>query len=67
MTLRYKFAELTAVTDEAIEEVVNRWVAEGWRFDTIHFVTRDNSPRPCMAFLSFLRDDPAEDSDDDGP
>ncbi|MBW2523615.1 MAG: DUF4177 domain-containing protein [Deltaproteobacteria bacterium] len=64
MTLRYKFVELSTVTDEAIEEAVNRTVEQGWRFDTIHFVTRDNSPRPCMAFLSFLREGAGEDDDD---
>lgn len=65
MTARYKFVEITTVTDEAIERAVNRLVAQGWRFDTIHFVTRDNSPRPCMAFLSFVREAGGEEEGDE--
>lgn len=63
MALRYKFVELTTVSDERIEQAVNEWVAQGWIFDRIHFVTRDHSPRPCMAFLSFVREDEDTDAD----
>ena len=55
--MRYKFVELSVVTDETIEETVNRWVADGWTFDGIRFVTTDASRRPSMAFVSFVRDD----------
>ncbi len=61
MSLRYKFVEISTVTDEEIERVVNEWVARGWDFEGIHFVTRDASRRPSMAFISFSkRDDPSE-------
>jgi hypothetical protein len=54
--LEYKFVELSIVTDETIEEVVNLWVGKGWVFDGIRFVTTDASRRPQMAFVSFTRE-----------
>ena len=56
MALEYKFVELSIVTDETIEEAVNAWVARGWLFDGIRFVTTDASRRPQMAFISFTRE-----------
>ena len=58
--LTYKFVELSTVTDETIEEVVNVWVAKGWLFEGIRFVTSEASRRPQMAFVSFTRDGQAE-------
>jgi hypothetical protein len=52
----YKVVELTTVTDESIEEVLNAWTAKGYRLDGIHFAVRESSKRPAMAFLIFLRD-----------
>ncbi len=49
----YKVVELPHVTDEEIEKVLNTWVPEGWVFDGIHFVVRDSSRRPTMAFIFF--------------
>jgi hypothetical protein len=66
MALRYKFVELSTVTDESLERCVNACVAEGWSFDGIHFVTRESSRRPSMAFVAFVRDDPDDDSTADG-
>jgi hypothetical protein len=57
--LRYKFVELSMVTDQAIEDTVNTWVAEGWQLDGIRFAMTDASKRPAMAFVSFVRDDDA--------
>lgn len=54
--LEYKFVELSIVTDETIEEVVNLWVGKGWLFEGIRFVTSDASRRPQMAFVSFTRE-----------
>jgi hypothetical protein len=54
--LRYKFVELSIVTDEALEVTVNEWVAQGWQLDGIRFVTTEHSRRPAMAFVSFVRD-----------
>jgi hypothetical protein len=53
MDLTYKFVEISTVTDEEIERVVNEWVGRGWAFEGLHFVTREASRRPSMAFVSF--------------
>ncbi|MEO8841412.1 MAG: DUF4177 domain-containing protein [Kofleriaceae bacterium] len=58
--LTYKFVELSTVTDETIEEVVNLWVGKGWLFEGIRFVTGEASRRPQMAFISFTRDGQTE-------
>ena len=55
--IRYKFVEVTVVTDETLETVVNDWVQQGWTFDGIRFVTTDASRRPSMAFVQFVKDD----------
>jgi len=60
MALRYKFVEITLVTDEAIEEVVNEWSRKGWALEGIRFVTTDHSRRPAMAFISFVREEAEE-------
>lgn len=49
----YKVVELSLVTDEEIEKVLNTWVSGGWVFDGIHFVVKDSSKRPTMAFIFF--------------
>ncbi|NNL85787.1 MAG: DUF4177 domain-containing protein [Myxococcales bacterium] len=49
----YKVVELTHVTDEEIERVLNEWTAEGWKFDCLQFAMRDSSKRPAMAFVVF--------------
>jgi hypothetical protein len=61
---RYKFVELSIVTDETLESTVNEWVAEGWELDGIRFVVTEHSRRPAMAFVSFTREtrDPADDT-----
>ncbi len=56
MTLRYKFVELSTVTDDTLEHAVNDWVAQGWQLDGIRFVVTEHSKRPAMAFVSFTRD-----------
>ncbi len=62
--LRYKFVELSTVTDESMELAVNECVALGWHFEGVHFAMAAASKRPAMAFLSFTRDAP--ESDDTG-
>jgi hypothetical protein len=54
--IEYKVVEVSVVTDETLEEVLNSWTAEGWHFDTIQFVVREASKRPSMAFVLFTRD-----------
>ncbi len=61
----YKVIELTTVTDETIEEALNRYSAQGWLFDQIQFVVRDSSRRPSMAFMFFTR--PAEEGCQEPP
>ena len=53
--LLYKVVEIPIVTDEAIETALNEWAAQGWQFDSLHFVVREASKRPSMAFLFFTR------------
>ena len=62
----YKFVELSIVTDETIQEVVNLWVGKGWLFEGIRFVTSDASRRPQMAFVSFTRES-QPDAEPSGP
>lgn len=54
--IKYKVVELSVVTDESIEGVLNQRTAEGWHFDSIQFVVREASKRPSMAFVLFARD-----------
>ena len=51
--MTYKVVEISTVTDEEIERVVNEWAAKGYAFASIHFVTAPSSRRPVMAFLFF--------------
>ena len=60
--IKYKVVELSVVTDESLEEVLNQRTAEGWHFDSIQFVVREASKRPSMAFVLFTR----ETSDEQG-
>jgi hypothetical protein len=52
--MSYKVVETSTVTDEEIQKILNYWTAEGYVFDSIHFVISDSSRRPKMAFLFFL-------------
>lgn len=63
MATRYKVVELSTVTDEMLEKTLNEVTADGWTFDTMQFAMRDSSRRPAMAFLTFVRDDAADDDD----
>lgn len=60
MALRYKFVELSIVTDETLEHVVNEWVGQGWQLEGIRFVVTEHSRRPAMAFVSFTCGAPAD-------
>lgn len=55
--MRYKVVELSNVTEEAIEEVLNDWTAKGWKYDGMQFAMRESSKRPAMAFLLFTQVD----------
>ncbi len=56
MPIVYKVVELPTVTDQEIEQTLNRWTAEGWTFDGMHFAMRESSKRPAMAFIAFTRE-----------
>jgi len=58
MALKYKFVELSIVTDETLEATVNEWVERGWQLEAIHFAMRESSRRPAMAFVAFVRQEP---------
>ena len=53
--LIYKVVEISFVTDEEIEKIINEWVGEGWNYDGIQFAMRDSSKRPSMAFITFTK------------
>lgn len=53
--LIYKVVELGTVTEEEIENTLNRFTAEGWHYDGIQFAMRESSKRPAMAFVLFTR------------
>jgi hypothetical protein len=51
----YEVAEVAPVSEESIERTLNDRVREGWGFESIHFVMREGSHRPAMAYLFFTR------------
>ncbi len=56
MAAEYKVIEISEVTDQAIEKVLNEWTRQGWTLDAMHFAMRESSKRPSMAFLTFTRE-----------
>lgn len=54
MPPRYKFVEVSPVTDQTLEAAVNEWVAQGWHLEGIRFVVTEHSARPRLAFVSFV-------------
>ena len=56
MAAEYKVVEISEVSDQAIEKVLNEWTRQGWTFDAMHFAMRESSRRPSMAFLTFARE-----------
>jgi hypothetical protein len=59
VSLLYKVEETATVTDEALEGIINRRVAEGWTFESVQFAMGGGSKRPSMAFLLFTREESA--------
>ena len=51
----YKVIEVAPVTEEELERTLNERAHEGWGFQSIHFVAREGSHRPAMAYLFFTR------------
>jgi hypothetical protein len=53
--IRYKVVEVSPVAEETLEKALNERVAEGWGVESVHFVMREGSHRPSMAYLFFTR------------
>ena len=51
----YKVVEVSPVGEETLERALNDWAKEGWSFESIHFVSREGSHRPALAYLFFVR------------
>ena len=47
--------EVSPVSEETLEDALNRWTAEGWSFESLHFVSREGSHRPALAYLFFVQ------------
>ncbi len=43
--LQYKIVKFSTVTDQDLEIVINKTVAEGWNFDGMNFAKRDSSKK----------------------
>jgi hypothetical protein len=55
-------AELSTVDEGSLEHLVNTWVAQGWRLETVQFAMRESSKRPAMAFVFFTREGPVSEA-----
>lgn len=55
--MSYKVVEISTVTDEEIERTLNEWTAQGYVFESIHFVASVSSKRPTMAFVFFTKNE----------
>jgi hypothetical protein len=51
----FKVVEVSPVGEETLERALNDWTREGWSFQSLHFVMREGSHRPAMAYLFFVR------------
>jgi hypothetical protein len=51
----YKVVEVSPVGEETLERALNERGAEGWSIESVHFVVREGSHRPAMAYLFFVR------------
>jgi hypothetical protein len=55
----YRVVEVSPVAEETLERALNDPAVGGWSFESIHFVTREGSHRPALAYLFFVRRVPA--------
>jgi hypothetical protein len=55
----YRVVEVSPVAPETLERALNDGVAEGWSFESLHFVSRQGSHRPALAYLFLVRRAPA--------
>jgi hypothetical protein len=54
----YRVVEVAPVAEDSLERTLNDRGREGWSFESIHFVMREGSHRPAMAYLFFTRSAP---------
>jgi hypothetical protein len=54
----YKVVEVSPVGEDTLERALNERAAEGWGIESVHFVMRDGSHRPALAYLFFVRGRP---------
>lgn len=55
--LKFKVAELSTVSEDTLEELLNEWTGKGWHFHGMHFAMRESQKRPSMAFVLFTREE----------
>lgn len=55
--MTYKVVEVSTVSEDMLEEVLNEWTGQGWHFDGMHFAMRESQKRPSMAFVIFTREE----------
>jgi len=55
--LKYKVVEISTVSEDILEEVLNEWTGKGWQYDGMHFAMRESQKRPSMAFVLFTREE----------
>ncbi len=53
--IAYKVVEVAPVGEEPLERALNERAREGWSFESVHFVMREGSHRPSMAYVFFTR------------
>ena len=51
----YRVVEVSPVAEDTLERALNELRGQGWSFESIHFVTREGSHRPALAYLFFTR------------
>ena len=51
----FKVVEVSPVGEETLERALNAWTREGWSFQSVHFVSREGSHRPALAYVFFVR------------
>jgi hypothetical protein len=51
----FKVVEVSPVGEDTLERALNDWTREGWSFQSLHFVGREGSHRPALAYLFFVR------------
>jgi hypothetical protein len=54
----YKVVEVSPVGEETLERTLNDWTRQGWSIESVHFVAREGSHRPALAYLFFVRGRP---------